>query len=99
MPKNSEKKPRALSAYNFFMKDKRKEILEEKPDTDNKEIMRIVSKMWKEVSEDEKEKYNQLAAEDKKRVAELRKDEPASSRKTRPKKKKESESDDDESDD
>lgn len=81
------------------MKDKRKEILEEKPDTDNKEIMRIVSKMWKEVSEDEKEKYNQLAAEDKKRVAELRKDEPASSRKTRPKKKKESESDDDESDD
>jgi hypothetical protein len=56
---------RPLSAYIFFIKDKRKSIVAENPNKKPTEIMSLLGKLWKDLPENEKEKYNKLAASDK----------------------------------
>ena len=59
------KKP--STAYNFFMKDRRAEILAANPSLTQSQAMVEVGKAWKAVDENMKSKYLQLAAADKER--------------------------------
>ena len=52
---------RKLSAYNIFMKEKRKLVLEENPSMKSKDVMRKVAEMWREISDEEKMKYTEMA--------------------------------------
>ena len=52
---------RTLSAYNIFMKEKRKVVLEQNPSMKSKDVMKKVAEMWREVSEEEKKKYTERA--------------------------------------
>lgn len=93
MPKGSGK-PRPLTAYNFYMKEKRKEILDKNPDMKAKEVMKEVGRLWKEASEEEKEKYNKLAEEDRARAGQ----EESTSTSEKKSKKKETEDNEEEED-
>lgn len=91
-----EKKPkRARTAYMLFCQAVRSDVKEENPDSDSKEITKILSQMWKELKENDQEKlaeYEQLAAEEKERQGEVQpKKKKESKKSTQPKKKKEQE--------
>ena len=58
------------SAYIFFCADERALLKEEKPEMPAKEVLVELGARWKALSDKEKEKYNKLAAEDKKRYEE-----------------------------
>jgi hypothetical protein len=84
------------SAYIFFCADERPIVKEENPEMPAKEILAELGARWKKLSDEEKEKYNELAAEDKKRYEEDMKnyvpveenEEPKENKKAAPKKKK-----------
>ena len=103
MPKEAKQKtPRAKSAYIFFTMDKRPEVVQQNPDMKQKDILKELARLWKEVSDEEKEKYQKMADEDKARVAEEKKNMPASeksSKKQKKTKKAPSDSDEGEGDD
>lgn len=85
---------RAKTAYIFFTMDKRNEVAEKNPDMKQKDILKELGRLWKEMPEDEKEKYKKQAEEDKKRVAEDKKNSPAEEKKSKPKKGKKAEPED-----
>lgn len=58
---NRIKKPK--SAYLFFCDDKRKEVQEKNPEMKMAEISKVLGGMWKELSEEEKQKYNEQREE------------------------------------
>lgn len=58
---------RALSAYNFYSKLNRSRITKENPEVDNKEIMGLIGKEWRKITEKEKDKYIKMAEDDKER--------------------------------
>lgn len=64
------KKPRARTAYNFFVKDKMKILSNEEEWKDKKksELMKECGKLWKIVTEEEKQKYQKMSEEDKKNI-------------------------------
>ena len=66
-PPKKIKRPR--SSYAFFMKDMRQKIATEHPEKNPRELMADIAAVWKNISEDEKAKYNQMATEDKQRYA------------------------------
>lgn len=67
--KNSGKPKRGQSAYLFFCADNRKEVMKDHSMT---ESSKILGKMWKD--EENREKYEKMAAKDKKRYeAEMKK--------------------------
>lgn len=63
--KDEPKKPK--SPYICFCSEMRSKVLEDEPDLDNKKIMSRLGELWKALSDDEKVKWNDIAAEDKKR--------------------------------
>jgi hypothetical protein len=65
------KRPR--SSYAFFMKDSRQQIAESNPDKNPRELMSYIAAAWKSISESDKAKFNEMAAEDKKRYEEEKK--------------------------
>lgn len=96
--KGSSTRPK--TAYILFTMDKRKEVAEKNPDMKQKDILKELGRLWKEVSAEEKEKYNKLAEEDKKRCEELKKNSPAEEKKSKSKKAKKDEAkEDDEEED
>uniref|UniRef100_K3WHB8 HMG box domain-containing protein n=1 Tax=Globisporangium ultimum (strain ATCC 200006 / CBS 805.95 / DAOM BR144) TaxID=431595 RepID=K3WHB8_GLOUD len=67
---------RALSSYMIFCNDRRKQVAEENPGLRIGEIQKLISTQWKELSEQEKEHYVQLAAKDKERYEQEKRDNP-----------------------
>lgn len=61
--KSKIKKP--VSAYVIFSNMKRPEVKISNPDSSPKQILTLLGKLWNELSEDDKEQYKELAAEDK----------------------------------
>ena len=59
------KKP--VCAYSLFMKDHRQKTQQNNPQFDHIQVMQLVSNMWKNLPESQKQKYNQLAEADKAR--------------------------------
>ena len=70
-PPTKVKRPR--SSYAFFMKCMRKEIAEANPGKNPRELMGDIAIAWKGISTTEKEKYNQMAVEDKLRYEDEKK--------------------------
>ena len=61
---------RALSAYNYFMKENRESIKSKMPaDTKNTEVVAEIGKQWSALSDAKKKKYNKMAAKDQERYA------------------------------
>ncbi|KAL5750047.1 hypothetical protein ACOSP7_024650 [Xanthoceras sorbifolium] len=58
---NKPKKP--AGSYFLFSKETRKALLEERPGTNNSTINTLISVKWKELSEEEKQAWNAMAAE------------------------------------
>ena len=52
---------RKMTAYNFFVKEKRGEVVKENPTLQSKEVFKIVADMWKDVPEEERQKYKEKA--------------------------------------
>jgi len=67
-PPQKIKRPR--SSYAFFMKGMRNEIALANPDKNPRELMSDIALAWKSIADTEKDKYNQMAAEDKVRYTE-----------------------------
>ena len=61
---------RALSAYLFFLVQKRGEVKEKYPELDNTAAMKQLGMMWKEASDAEKAPFEAMAKEDKERYEE-----------------------------
>ncbi|KAH7882175.1 high mobility group box domain-containing protein [Phlebopus sp. FC_14] len=61
---------RALSAYMFFSQDWRERIKAENPDAGFGEVGKLLGAKWKELDEDEKKPYIEMAAKDKARAEE-----------------------------
>jgi hypothetical protein len=72
-PPKKIKRPR--SSYAFFMKNMREKISNENPDKNPRELMANIAAAWKNISDAEKEKYNHMAEEDKKRYAQEKSEE------------------------
>ena len=70
-PPKKIKRPR--SSYAFFMKDMRHKIAEENQEKNPRELMADIAAAWKNISEQDKAKYNEMAVEDKKRYEEEKK--------------------------
>lgn len=75
-PKQAKKKKdpnapkRALTAYNYFVKENRDSIKSKMPEnTTNAELMTEIGKKWKETTDAKKKKYNKMAAKDQERYA------------------------------
>ena len=49
------------SAYNFFVAEKRNEVKEAHPEMAFGEISKEIGRLWKELSDDEKKKYQDMA--------------------------------------
>jgi len=58
---------RAMTAYFFFLADKREEVMKANPDLKVTELSKRVGEMWGKISDKEKEKYNELNRKDKER--------------------------------
>lgn len=62
-----EKIKRPMNAYMYFCAESREEVKKENPDAKAKDILHLLGDKWKALSEEEKKKYNDLAAKDKER--------------------------------
>ncbi|KAG7447230.1 hypothetical protein ARMGADRAFT_1013171 [Armillaria gallica] len=71
-PRKAKKDPkapkRALSAYMFFSQDWRERIKNENPDAGFGEVGKLLGAKWKELDDEEKKPYVDLAAKDKARA-------------------------------
>ncbi|WP_342254198.1 HMG-box domain-containing protein [Spiroplasma endosymbiont of Zeiraphera isertana] len=67
MTDNKIKRP--MNAYMLFSKEKRAEIIQQKPELKSKvaEVAKLIGNHWKEMTNQEKAKYQNLALEHKKR--------------------------------
>jgi hypothetical protein len=61
---------KALSAFNFYIKEKVSEFKEENPDVPVNQVLKEMSQKWNELKQKQKEKYNKKAEKDKKRFLE-----------------------------
>ncbi|WFD02046.1 Non-histone chromosomal protein 6 [Malassezia obtusa] len=59
---------RPLSAYMFFSQDWRERVKAENPDAGFGDVGRLLGTKWKEMSEDEKKPYVDMANRDKERA-------------------------------
>lgn len=62
--KDPNRVKRAKSGYLFFCDDKRKEVQLANPGKNMGDISKCLGKLWSEINEDDKQKYNDLHAED-----------------------------------
>lgn len=60
---------RATTAYFFFTAEMRERVKEENPDLKITELAKVMGAQWKALSEEEKQKYNEMAEKDKERYA------------------------------
>ncbi|MFS8159520.1 MAG: HMG-box domain-containing protein [Candidatus Roizmanbacteria bacterium] len=58
---------RPLSPYIFFSQEKRKELKKQNPDWSSGQIMKQVSILWQKMSNEEKQKFQELSKEDRNR--------------------------------
>jgi len=65
VPPTKIKRPR--SSYAFFMKDVRGRIAEALPDKTPRELMSDIAIAWRQITNDEKNRYTEMANDDKKR--------------------------------
>jgi structure-specific recognition protein 1 len=65
---------RAKSAYNCFCEEQRPKYVKENPEAGPKDIMKILGDGWKNISDVEKKKYDDLAAKDKERFLKEKKE-------------------------
>ena len=69
--RSSEPKPkRALSTYMYFAKENRADIKDKNPNATFAELAGLVSRDWKELTEDGKKPYQAMADKDKQRYQE-----------------------------
>ncbi|WFC97931.1 Non-histone chromosomal protein 6 [Malassezia yamatoensis] len=59
---------RPLSAYMFFSQDWRERVKTENPDAGFGDVGRLLGTKWKEMSDDEKKPYVDMASRDKERA-------------------------------
>ena len=64
-PPKKIKRPR--SSYAFFMKDTRARISKNHPEKNPRELMGDIASAWRNISDSDKAKYNNMATEDKAR--------------------------------
>lgn len=57
MKKNTGKIPRPLNSFMIYRLEKQKEILDQCPGANHRDISKIVSKWWNELSDKEKQPY------------------------------------------
>ena len=62
------KKPR--NSYHFFVMKNRENIKQDFPNLSGKSLVKKISHIWKQLSEDIRERYNEMALEDKNRYQE-----------------------------
>ncbi|WJG71469.1 hypothetical protein [Spiroplasma ixodetis] len=64
----SNKVKRPMNAYMLFSKEKRVEIIQQKPEIKSKvaEVTKIIGNHWKEMTNEEKSKYVKMSEENKK---------------------------------
>ena len=100
--KDKDAPKKAISAYFFYIKERRESITKELPKLNNKEIVKKMSEEWNALSDDKKKPYVQKALEDKKRYEkekadyDKKKKDEKPSKKTTKKGKKESDNDEEE---
>ena len=68
--KDKDAPKRPISAYFFYNQERREKLKKEKPNLDNKELIRAMSEEWNKLTDEEKKPYVKKAAEDKKRYVE-----------------------------
>jgi len=68
--KDPDKPKRAKTSYLYFCEEMRPRVKEDNPDLKLGGTMKVLGKMWAEVSEGDKKKYRELYEEDKKRYEE-----------------------------
>ena len=66
--KNAPKRP--ISAYLFYNQERREKLKKEKPNLDNKELIKAMSEEWNKLTDEEKKPYVKKAEADKKRYIE-----------------------------
>ena len=65
--KDKDAPKKAISAYFFYIKERRESITKEQPSLNNKEIVKKMSEEWNALSDEKKKPYVQKAEADKKR--------------------------------
>ena len=65
--KDKDAPKRALSAYFFYNQERRDSLKKEKPELNNKEIIKKMSEEWNALSDEKKKPYVEKAEADKKR--------------------------------
>ena len=65
--KDKDAPKRPLSAYFFFIQERRETLKKEKPNLDNKELIKTMGEEWNKLSDEEKKPYSKKADADKKR--------------------------------
>ena len=65
--KDANAPKKAMTAYFFYLQERRPELKKEKPDLGHLEIVAHMGAEWNKMSDADKAKYVQLAAEDRKR--------------------------------
>ncbi len=65
--KDKDAPKRPLSAYFFYIQERREALKKEKPSLDNKELIRTMGEEWNKLSDEEKKPYSKMAENDKKR--------------------------------
>ena len=68
--KDKDAPKRPISAYFFYNQERREKLKKEKPNLDNKELIKAMSEEWNKLTDEEKKPYIIKAAEDKKRYVE-----------------------------
>lgn len=63
--KKTDKPKRAPTSYLIYCKEKRPEVVKNKPELKATEILKVLGEMWREVPEEEKEKYRALSQQAK----------------------------------
>ncbi len=58
---------RAKNPYMFFVQDSREKVKKENPELKNKELLSLLGKMWNEMNDDQKKKYNDMSSKDRER--------------------------------
>ncbi|WJG71375.1 hypothetical protein [Spiroplasma ixodetis] len=66
----SHKIKKPMNAYMIFSKEKRSEIIQQKPKLKTKvaEVDKLIGNNWKEMTNEQKDKYVKIAEENKKNI-------------------------------
>jgi len=67
LPKNPDKPKKPLTAYMFFCNTKRSDVMGENPGMSIGDVSKILGKMWKELSDEDKQPYVEMNTKDKER--------------------------------